>query len=85
MQLTSPLRLDPLPELVENDAVEERERFDDLAVAQVKEPGVGVGVGLAIARRSANGGAKKITSAVWCHMANRDYRRTFRKLRQCVL
>jgi hypothetical protein len=58
--LTSRLRLDALPELVENDAVEEGECFDYLAVAHVEEPGIRVSVGLTVARRTV-GIEKKMT------------------------
>ena len=52
-QLFSRLRRDALPELVENDTVEEGECFDDLAVAQIEEPGIRISVGFAVARRTA--------------------------------
>src|SRR5215510_1037958 len=51
--LTSSLRLDALPELVEDDAVEEGECVDHLAVAHVEEPGIRVPVRLTVARRPA--------------------------------
>src|SRR5580698_11493663 len=47
------VRLYPLPEVVERDAVEEGRRLHYLAVLQTKEPGIGVGIGPAVASRAA--------------------------------
>src|SRR5262245_56688999 len=54
---TARLRLDALPELVADDAVEEGNGLDHLAVAHVQEPGIRVTVGLTVARRP--GGIEK--------------------------
>ncbi len=45
-------RRDSGPKIVEFDTVEHRGCFGDLAVVHFKEPEIGVGIGLAVARRS---------------------------------
>src|SRR5687767_5539375 len=44
---------DALPELVEHDAVEEGESFDDLVIAHVEQPDIRVVVGLTVPSRAA--------------------------------
>jgi len=60
-----------LPEIVERDTVEERRGLDDLVIAQLQKPRIGVAIGLSVTRRALHVEVDDHCSAVGIDIADR--------------